>query len=100
MLLDALFGKSLHHLSLSCDRVVVGARHPACVFALHACTAHEDVLNGVVEHVSHMEHTSNIGRRNHDCIWFATVGLTAEQFVVYPVLIPLRLHFFWVVFAL
>ena len=54
VLLYSLFGKTFHHLCLGGDRGMVGARHPTCVLALHASAAHEDVLNGVVEHVSHV----------------------------------------------
>ena len=98
--LYSLFGKTFHHLSLGGYGSMVGARHPACVFPLHACSAHEDVLNSVVKHVSHVQHTCDIWRRNDDSVWFASVGLAAEELVVKPILIPFRLHRLWVIFAL
>ena len=98
-LLDALFGQFFHHLGLGGNRGVVGAGHPACVFALHTGTAHQDVLNGVVKHVSHVEHTRHVGRRNNDCVGFPSVGFTCEELVVKPVLIPFRLHNLRVVFT-
>ena len=95
--LDALLGEAVHHLSLSSDRGVVGARHPACVLALHTCAAHEDVLDGVVEHVAHVEHTSHVWWRDYYRVGLASVGLAAEELVVKPVLIPFRFHCLWII---
>ena len=91
--LDALLGQTVHHLCLGGDRCMVGARHPASVLALQTCTAHQDVLDGVVQHVAHVQHTGHIWWWNHHGIGFATIGLTGEQLVVHPVLIPFALHF-------
>ena len=96
-LLDALLGKLVHHLGLSGDGCVVGAGHPAGVLALHAGAAHENILNCVVEHVTHVEDTRHVGRRNHDGVGLTLVGLATEQFVVEPVLVPFRLNLFGVV---
>ena len=96
-LLDALLGEAVHHLSLGSDRGVVGARHPTSVLALHACSAHEDILNSVVEHVAHVKHTSHVRWRYNDSVGLTSVGLAAEKLVVKPVLIPFRLHCLWVV---
>ena len=74
--LDAFASEFLYHFGLSGDRGVVSARHPEGVLALHTGTAHQDVLNRIVEHVPHVEHTSHIGWRNHDRIGFTSVGLT------------------------
>ena len=73
-LLNAAFCKAVYHLCFGCNRSVVGTRHPTCILTFHACTTYEDVLNGVVEHVPHMEHTSNIGGRNHHGVGLTTVG--------------------------
>ena len=97
VLLDALLGQFLHHLRLGCNRSVVGARHPAGVLALHASTTHEDILNRVVQHVTHVQHTRHVGRRNHNRVGLASIGFATEEFVVYPILIPFRLHNLWVV---
>ena len=96
-LLDALLSELADDLCLRSDRSVVSAGHPAGVLSLHARTAHENILNGVVEHVTHVQHTRHIWWGNDDGIGFAIVRLGAEKFVVQPVLIPLRLYFFRVV---
>ena len=99
MLLDALLSQLLHYLSLGSDRGMVCARHPTGVLAFHACPAHQDILNRVVQHVSHVEHTRHIGRWDNDGVGFTSIGFRGEQFVVQPVLIPFRFDLFWVVFT-
>ena len=73
-LLDALSGQFVHHLGFCSDRGMVSTRHPARIVTLHAGTAHKDVLDGIVEHVSHVEHTRHVGRRDDDGIRLASVG--------------------------
>ena len=80
--LDALFGQFLHHFCFGSDRCVVGAGHPAGIFAFHAGTAYEDILNRVVQHVSHVEHTRNVRRRNDHRIRLTSIRFATEQFVV------------------
>ena len=96
-LLDALLGKLLHHLGFGGYAGVVGAGSPACVLALHASTTHEDVLYGVVEHVTHVEYAGDVRWRYDDGVWLSAVGLATEEFVVQPILIPLGFYFSWVV---
>ena len=53
-----------HHLGG--DAGMVGARLPQHVAPAHALEADENVLNGVVEGMPHMERARHIGRRNDD----------------------------------
>ena len=99
VLLDALLGELLHHLGLCSDRGMVGAGDPAGILTLHTGTTHENVLDGIVQHVAHVEHTGYVGRRNHDGIGLASVWLTREKFVVQPILVPFAFDLFRVVFA-
>ena len=73
-LLNTAFSKSIYYLCFGCYRSVVGTRHPTSILTFHTRTAHENVLNGVVEHVPHVEHTSNIGWRNHHGVGLTTIG--------------------------
>ena len=98
-LLDAFGSQFLHHLGLGGNRSVVGAGHPQGILPLHACAAHEDVLNGVVEHVPHVKHACHVGRGNHDGVGLSSVGFRTEQAVVKPILVPFSLHFARVVFC-
>ena len=71
---DALRGEFGDDLGLRSDRGMVGAGHPEGVLALHARAAHEDVLNRIVEHVTHVEHTGHVWRGNDDCIRLTIIG--------------------------
>ena len=97
--LDTLLSEFLHHFGFCSNRSVVCARHPECILTLHTGSAYEDVLDGVVQHVTHVEHTCHIGGRNHDCVGFTSIGFAGEKFVVQPILIPLSFDLFWVVFT-
>jgi len=55
----------LHHV-LGGDAGVVGARHPEGVKAVHPFVADQDVLQGVVEGMAHVQHPGDVGGRNDD----------------------------------
>ena len=60
-LFDALIAKLVDHLGFRGNGGVVGTGHPTRVFALHAGPAYQDVLDGVVEHVAHVQYTGDVG---------------------------------------
>ena len=74
LLLDALLCQAVDHLGFGGDGGMVCARHPAGVLALHAGTANEDVLNRIIEHVAHVEHTRHVGRRDDYGVGLACIG--------------------------
>ena len=86
--LDPLGLEFGHHLGFRGDRGVVGARDPAGVLALHAGAAHQYVLQRVVEHMSHVEHTRDVGWRDDDRIGFPFIGFGMEKAVLHPVVVP------------
>ena len=55
-----------HHLGR--DAGMIGARLPQHVAPAHALEAAENVLQGVVERMAHMQRARHIGRRDHDTI--------------------------------
>ena len=77
---------------------MVGAGNPQRVFAMHTCAAHKNILNGIVEHVTHVEHTGHVWRRYDYSIGLTAVGLAVEQFVLEPVGIPFVLYLGGIVF--
>ena len=91
-LLDTLLCQFVHHLCLSSDRGVVSTGHPARIVTLHAGTTYKDVLNGIVEHVSHVEHTRHIGWRDNDGVRLPSIGFRTKKLVVKPILIPFGFH--------
>ena len=92
-LLDTLASQFLHHLSLSSNRSVVGTWYPTSVLALHAGTTHQDILYGIVQHMSHVQHTCHIRWWNHDGIRLSSIGFRTKKLMVSPILIPFPLHF-------
>ena len=98
-LIDAAVGQHLDHLGLGGYRGVVSAWHPASVLPLHTGAADEDILDGVVEHVAHVEHTSDVGRWDDHGVGDALVGLGVEELLVKPKLIPFLLDFARAVFG-
>ena len=75
------------------DGRVVRSRHPACVLAVHAGVADEDIVQGIVQDVTHVQDARHIGRRDHDRIGFLFIGFGMEELVVQPVGVPFVLHF-------
>ena len=60
-----LLQQALHH-HLRGDARMVGARLPQHVLAAHPLEADQDVLDGIVERVPHVQRARDIGRRDHD----------------------------------
>ena len=87
-LLDALLSQLVHDFCFCCDGSMVGTRHPACVLALHTRTTDEDVLNRVVQHVTHVKHACDIRRRNHDGVRFTFIRCRMKIVLFHPVLVP------------
>ena len=92
VLLDALSCQTADDLRFGSDRGVVGTRYPAGVEATLTCTAHEDILDTIIEHMPHVQHTRDVGGRDDDGIGRAMIGGRVEELVLHPVLIPSILH--------
>ena len=91
--LDSLLSQSVYNLCFSSDRSMVGARHPASILSKHAGTADQDILNGIVKHVSHVKYAGDVRGRNDDCVRLTAVWFRLEEAVIQPILIPLPLYF-------
>ena len=74
-LVDTLGLKLSYNLCLGSDRCVVGTWYPAGILALHTRTTHQYILQSVVKHVTHMQHTCYIWWRNNDCVWLTSIRL-------------------------
>ena len=96
---DTLRCQPVYNFCFCGNGSMIGTRHPAGIFAQHACAANEYVLYGIVQHVSHVQHTGYIGRWNYDGIRFTFIGFGVEKIVVQPILIPFILHFRRIIFA-
>ena len=88
-----------HHLRG--DAGVVGAGEPENFPAVHAGFAGEDVLDGVVEHMPHVQHAGDVGRGDDDGIrGLGGRGVGHKTLPVEPEPVPfflngLRLVGFW-----
>ena len=82
-LVDALLFEALDNLGFGSYRCMVGTGYPACVLAFEPCPAYEDVLNRLVEHMAHMEHTRYVRRwDNHRERLTVVIWLRVEQLMV------------------
>ncbi len=99
MFINPLGGELSYNLGLGRDGSVVRARHPAGIFAGHSGAAHQNILNGIVEHVAHVKHTGHVRRRNNNRIGFAVIRLRMEKIMLHPVGVPFVLHFGRIVFG-
>ena len=98
-LLDALLCKTIYNLCLSSNRSVVCSGHPASVLPVEASFTNQDVLNGVVEHVAHVQHARHVWWRNDTRVGFTAVGLAREELMLHPVLVPFSLDFSGTIFC-
>jgi len=78
---------------------MVGTRNPTSVLALHPGAANQHILNGIVEHVPHVQNPGHVGRWDYYAIRFASVGYGTEKSVVHPVLVPFVFNRCRVIFA-
>ena len=74
---------------------MVGAWLPQYIVSLHLFISTEDVLQGIVQGMAHMEGPGDIGGRDHDAIGrLVRDGLTPEKAVFLPVGIPFFFYLF------
>ena len=71
---DALFFEHLNHFGFGGNARVVGTGYPTGIFAFHAGLAGQHILNGVIEHMAHVQHTRHVGGWNHDGVRLPVVG--------------------------
>ena len=94
----AFLPESPLHLGLGGDTGMVAARHPQGIVALHAAPANQDVLQGIVQGMPHVQLTGYIWWRNHDAIRLLfLIHYSMKQLVFLPEAIPLLLKAFRVI---
>ena len=87
---DPFVLEHLHHFRLGSDGGVICPRHPAGVFTQHTGTADQYILNSIIEHMTHVQYTGHIRRRNHNGIWLPLIWNRAEITFLNPIAVPLR----------
>ena len=88
-LVDTLILQRVRHAHLGRDRGVVGPGNPQRLVSLHPSPADQDILQGLVEGVAHVQLPCNIGRRNHDRErLLVRLHVSVERSGLLPFLIP------------
>ena len=98
------FGDLFFNHVLRGDAGVVGAGHPQRLATGHAAIADQRVLNRIVQRVADVQHTGDVGRRNHDAIRCLRAGRLSGDFGVkntrpFPIRIDAVFKLFGVVLA-
>ena len=93
----ALFlAENFFHLDLGGNAGMVGAGQPQSGVALHTLIAGQDILQGGVKGVAHMELASDVGRGHHDGEGlFVRVDLALEIAAFHPHIINFLFHRLW-----
>ena len=96
---QALFlAQVLLYLDLGSDTCMVGAGHPQRFITLHTLGADEDILQGLVKRMTHVQLAGYVRGRDNDGIGFLVrVDLGMEKAGVIPEAVQLVFDRFWVV---
>ena len=77
---------------------MVGSRNPQRIVALHSLVTDQDILQGIVQRVSHVQLSCNIGRRHDNRERFFTpIHLCMEILFLQPLSVNTILHCFGIV---
>ena len=76
--LDTLLSEFVYNLCLCSNRSMVSSRNPARILAVKTSLTDKDILNSIVEHVSHVKHTSHVWWWDYDRIRFTTIRFATE----------------------
>jgi len=76
---------------------MIGTRYPAGIVPLQARPPDEDILNGIIEHMPHVQYTRDVGWWDNNSKGLALVGLRMKIVVLHPVLIPGTFFFLWII---
>ena len=75
------------------DPGMIGPWHPQDAKAVHALVTAQDVLEGVIERMAHVQRSGNVGRWYDNRIALAGASSRREKLLLHPVPIPLGFNF-------
>ena len=87
-LLNAFCTQLLYDFGFGGNGGVVGPRNPTGIEPTQPGAAHQNVLNGVVEHVAHVQNAGHVGRRNDNGVGLPVVRDGLKMLIFQPVGIP------------
>ena len=76
--LDPLSSEFIYYFCFGSDRSMVSSRYPTGILAFHTGTTNQNILNGIIKHVSHVQHTGDVRGRNDDGVRFTAIGFRTE----------------------
>ena len=86
--LDPFAFQFVDNLGFCGDGGVVGAGKPQCILPVHPRTADKDILDRIVEHMTHVQHPGDVGRGDDDRERFPLVGHGMKKPMLHPVRVP------------
>ena len=90
---NALFAHLLNNFSLCCDRCVVGTGKPEGGKTAHTLITCKDILQSVIQSVSHVKLTRNVGwRHNNGVRLFGFVDFCVEISTLDPIIVNSRFY--------
>ncbi|MBA7699272.1 hypothetical protein ES703_107963 [subsurface metagenome] len=93
LFIEPLLLQCRNDLGFSSNTGVVGTRQPEGIVTQHSGAADQDILNGVVQHMPHMQDAGDIRRRYEYREGLSVVRFARlEKAVLLPVAVPFRLH--------
>ena len=87
-LLYTLLSEATYNLCFCSNTCMVCTWNPASILTLHAGTSYQNVLNSIVQHVTHVKHTCYVWWWNNHGVRLTAVRLRTEKLVVQPILVP------------
>ena len=97
-LVDSLFFQLIRYLDFRRDRRMVCSRNPQGIVAFHPFIADQDILQRIIQCVSHVEFSGNIRRRHHRSKRLsAPVNFSMKILVFAPFFVSLVFNFFRII---
>ena len=82
-----------HNLAFRCDGCMVRTRYPAGILAVHSGLADQYIVKRVVQHVTHMQDSRHVRRRDYYRIRLFLIRLRVEALVLGPPGVPFVFYF-------
>ena len=98
--IETFFSDLLFDLDLRCDAGMIFARQPQDIVALHSLVTDQNILQGIVERMPHVQLAGDIWRRQHDAVrFFFRICFIMEYTMIFPEAIPFLFDLTGIVFS-
>ena len=98
--IETFFSDLLFDLDLRCDAGMIFARQPQDIVALHSLVTDQNILQGIIERMPHVQLTGDIWRRQHNAVrFFFRICFIMEYTMIFPEVIPFLFDLTGIVFS-